>query len=237
MLIHPARERIVHQSSVNWVSAAKDEWLTTLNLAATDPDPTRIGLGYLEQARSIYRRIGDRRGEANAYWGIGSYRYFRGLMDDGVGDFRNALTIFKDVGDRTMEAWSLHMLGTGLLRAGEIEAARGHIVHAMRHFNAAGDAAGITMCLGDLSVVAMADGDYPRAARLHGATGNLAAVTGAELAGLSEAKFASGVVPTVRSRMSETDLARYGAEGAAMTLDEAVAYALEGAGPTDPDEA
>ena len=30
----------------------------------------------------------------------------------------------------------------------------------------------------------------------------------------------------MRTRMSEEDLARYGAEGAAMTLDEAVAYAL-----------
>jgi hypothetical protein len=29
--------------------------------------------------------------------------------------------------------------------------------------------------------------------------------------------------------MSEADLARYGAEGAAMTVDEAIAYALEGA--------
>jgi hypothetical protein len=31
--------------------------------------------------------------------------------------------------------------------------------------------------------------------------------------------------------MSEQDLARYGAEGAAMTLDEAIAYALEGSDP------
>jgi hypothetical protein len=28
--------------------------------------------------------------------------------------------------------------------------------------------------------------------------------------------------------MSEADLARYGAEGAAMTLDQAIAYALDG---------
>jgi hypothetical protein len=28
--------------------------------------------------------------------------------------------------------------------------------------------------------------------------------------------------------MSEVDLARYGAEGAAMTLDQAIAYALDG---------
>ena len=39
----------------------------------------------------------------------------------------------------------------------------------------------------------------------------------------------------MRTRMSEEDLKRYGAEGAAMTLDEAVAYALgeRAAPPTD----
>lgn len=204
---------------------------------AADPDPTQIGLGYLEQARSIYRRIGDRRGEANALWGIGNYRYFREFPDNGVENFHSALTIFTEVGDRTMEAWSLHMLGTGLLRNGEVEEARGHLVQAMRRFHAAGDAAGITLALGDLSAIAVADGDYLRAARLRGAARNLTAVTGAQLAGLSEDLLEGGLRPTVRSHMSQADLARYGAEGAAMTLDEAVAYALEDAGPTDPDEA
>lgn len=38
MLIHPARERIVHQSSVQWVTAAKEEWEKTLELPEKDPD-------------------------------------------------------------------------------------------------------------------------------------------------------------------------------------------------------
>ena len=38
MLIHPAREEIVHQSSVQWVTAAKDEWESTLGLPEKDPD-------------------------------------------------------------------------------------------------------------------------------------------------------------------------------------------------------
>jgi hypothetical protein len=38
MLIHPAREKIVHQSSVQWVTAAKDEWQSTLGLPEKDPD-------------------------------------------------------------------------------------------------------------------------------------------------------------------------------------------------------
>ena len=200
-----------------------------------DPDPARTGLGFLERARDTYHRIGDRRGEANALWGIGNYRYFRTFPGHGIEEFRGALEMFREVGDRTMEAWSLHMLGIGLLRGGDVDGAREHIVHAMRHFHAAGDAAGLTMSLDDLSAVTVAEGDFPRAARLRGAARNLTTETGAGLAGYVEDIFEARVRPGVRSHMSEEDLARYGAEGAAMTLEEAVAYALDGIDPGDPD--
>ena len=48
-----------------------------------DPDPDRIGLGYIEQARERFHRLGDLRGEANALWALGNYKYFRN--DDGNG--------------------------------------------------------------------------------------------------------------------------------------------------------
>ena len=200
-----------------------------------DPDPARTGLGFLEQARDTYHRIGDRRGEANALWGIGNYRYFRTLPGHGIEEFRSALEMFREVGDLTMEAWSLHMLGSGLLRGGDVNGAREHIVHAMRHFYAAGDAAGLTMAFDDLSSVTVAEGDFPRAARLRGAARNLTTETGAGLAGYVEDTFEARIRPGVRSHMSEEDLARYGAEGAAMTLEEAVAYALDSVDPGDPD--
>ena len=148
----------------------------------------------------------------------------------GNGDeqFRETLRIFGEVGDRTMEAWGLHMLGTSLLRNGHVDEARGHIAHAIRHFHAAGDASGLTLTFDDMSAVAVADGDLPRAARLRGAARNLTVETGAQLAGYVEDTFETGVRPGVRTQMSSEDLARYGAEGAAWTLDEATAYALEG---------
>ena len=43
---------------------------------------------------------------------------------NGEEQFREALAMFREVGDRTMEAWSLHMLGTALLRNGEVAEAR-----------------------------------------------------------------------------------------------------------------
>ncbi len=48
-----------------------------LGVADLETDPDGLGITYLEKARDIYHRIGDRRGEANALWGMGNYRYFR----------------------------------------------------------------------------------------------------------------------------------------------------------------
>ena len=189
-------------------------------------DPQWQGVAYIEHARDLFHKLGDLRGEANAMWGLGNYRYFRRLPGNGIDEFRQALEMFERSGDRTMEAWSQHMLGSALLRNGEVTEARDRISQAVSHFHAAGDAAGVTIALDDLSSVAVAEGDLPRAARLRGAARNLTAQTGAGLAGYVEEMYETGARPGVRSVMSPEDLARYGAEGAAMTLDEAVAYAL-----------
>jgi hypothetical protein len=199
------------------------------------PDPEGIGLGYIEQARERFHRVGDERGEANALWALGNHYYFRNLGDRGREHFTRALEIFRRTGDRTMEAWARHMLGSALTRTGEIPEARRHVVHAVRHFYAAGDAAGITLTLDDLSALAIADGDLPRAARLRGASRNLANETGTNLRSVVEDVFDKGFRPGIRTSMSPEDVERYGAEGAAMTLDEIVAYALEGSEPEDVD--
>ena len=196
-----------------------------------DADGDLTGLDYLERARDTFRRLGDRRGEGNALWGLGNYRYFRKFPRNGEEQFRETLTIFGEVGDLTMEAWALHMLGTSLLRNGHVDEARENIAHAIRHFHASGDASGLTLTFDDMSAVAVADGDLPRAARLRGAARNLTAETGAGLAGYVEDTFETGARPGVRTKMSSDDLARYEAEGAAWTIDEATAYALEGSDP------
>jgi predicted ATPase/class 3 adenylate cyclase len=208
---------------------------TNVGFGPTEGDTDQTGLLYLERARDAFRRLGDRRGEANALWGLGNYHYFRRYPGNGEEQFRETLTIFGEVGDLTMEAWTLHMLGTSLLRNGHVDEARVNIAHAIRHFHAAGDASGLTLTFDDMSAVAVADGDLPRAARLRGAARNLTVETGAGLAGYVEDTFETGARPGVRTRMSSADLARYEAEGAAWTIDEATAYALEGSDPVASD--
>ena len=209
---------------------------TNVGFGPSDGDNDQTGLLYLERARDTFRRLGDRRGEANALWGLGNYHYFRRSPGNGEEQFRETLTIFGEVGDLTMEAWTLHMLGTSLLRNGHLDEARVNIAHAIRHFHAAGDASGLTLTFDDMSAVAVADGDLPRAARLRGAARNLTVETGAGLAGYVEDTFETGARPGVRAaEIAPDERARYEAEGAAWTIDEATAYALEGSDPVASD--
>ncbi len=190
-------------------------------------DPDGIGARAQQEALALYEEIGDIRGQANVLWGMGNAEYFRANGDHGQKLFEQALEHFRRVGDATMEAWALHMLGGSLLRQGVIDESRGILRHALRHFYDASDAAGVAMLFDDLSSQAAGDGDLPRAARLHGAGRRLSTATGAELAGFVAEQFEFHARPQVSAKLTPDEMARYSAEGAAMTLDESVAYGLD----------
>ncbi|HLE79136.1 MAG TPA: hypothetical protein VI687_01970, partial [Candidatus Limnocylindrales bacterium] len=204
-------------------------------------DPDGEGLRAQQEAHAVYREIGDLRGQANVLWALGNRGYFRDEGDAGESYFREALLLFREVGDVTMEAWALHMLGGALLRRASPDESGPILRHALRHFYEASDAAGIALVFDDLASQAVVDDDLPRAARIRGAARRLTAATGAELAGYVDAQSEFYARPQVSDKLSPDELARYGAEGAAMNLDEAVAYALGvtqaelAAGPHEPD--
>ena len=195
------------------------------NVAST-VDTTGEGERAQDEALALYRELGDVRGEANVLWGKGNKKYFSEKPDAGVEEFRAALEKFRQVGDRTMEAWSLHMGGSALLRSRRMEESRPLLIEALRHFVEAGDAAGMTLVIDDLSAQALADDQPERAARLWGAGRALAKATGATLASYTDAWIESLLRPNVKNMIDPADLERWAAEGAALSLDEAVAYAL-----------
>ena len=164
--------------------------------------PTAWVRRYLEPALAAFRRIGDHRGEANALWGLGTLRYFQGTESGGEEEFREALRLFREEDDRTMEAWALHMLGSALIRQRRTAEARDAVAHAIAHFHAAGDVAGLTLTLYDLASVAVQSDDLPRAARLRGAAHNLSTETGTGLATFTETAFEqAGLRPNVLQYM------------------------------------
>ena len=84
----------------------------------------------------------------------------------------------------------------------------------------------ISLCLEELAGVACLRGEHARAARLWGAEESLREAIGVGVRALYRAEYDCGVA-AARAGLGEEAFAAAWAEGRAMTLEEAVAYALE----------
>ncbi|MDO8485211.1 MAG: adenylate/guanylate cyclase domain-containing protein [Candidatus Limnocylindrales bacterium] len=196
-----------------------------------------VGRAKLEEALALYREVGDKAGEGNVLWGLGSYHYFANAGNEAERWYLESLALHRDSGQRTMEAWSLHMLALVTIARENVGPSRDYARHALRHFRDAGDVAGITLVLDDLASIAVAQDDAPRAARLFGGARHLQHTTGTDLANYVEETYKQFDAPSPRGALPPEDFERYGAEGAAMSLDELVAYALEGGDLPEPHKA
>ena len=181
----------------------------------------------LEEALALYREVGDKAGEGNILWALGSYDYFTAAGAPAEHWYREALELHRASGHRTMEAWSLHMLALLQVGTGEYVESTQHAREALAIFQDAGDVGGITLILDDLASIAVAAGDAPRGGRLYGAARHLQATSGTMLANYVDETYEQYKAPSPRSALSPEDFERYVAEGARMGLDEVVAYALE----------
>ena len=149
---------------------------------------------------------------------------------NGEEEFRQTLDMFRAVGDLTMEAWALHMLGTALLRNGEVDrgarprpACHPPFPRRRRRRRADPDPRRPVGGRGRGRRSA-------RAARLRGAARNLTdRDRERSWRGYVEDTFETGVRPGIRSHMSRRRARPLRRRGRGLTLDEAVAYALDGA--------
>jgi hypothetical protein len=117
-----------------------------------------------------------------------------------------------------------------LLMAGRHSDAAEPATSALRHFSEAGDVSGITLALDVLSVVALASDERRRGGRLWGAARQLQRVSGAGIADWDR-KIVSLLPYNVEAALTSEELGALAAEGAALSLSEAVAYALRESQP------
>jgi tetratricopeptide (TPR) repeat protein len=192
------------------------------------PEPgTETPTPALDEALAIYQELGDKGGEGNILWALGSVHYFTSNASEAEGWYRRSLELHRSAGDRTMEAWSLHMLGLSILGQRRFRDGLEVVRHALRHFYEAGDVAGVTLVLDDLAIASLGLGDAERAGRLWGAARHLQERTGTGLADYVQQTRELFGVPTPRDALSSEQLEALAHEGAAMSLDEVVAYAMQ----------
>jgi predicted ATPase/class 3 adenylate cyclase len=193
-------------------------------LEVNPPEIVDLSMAMLDEAIRLYRETGDRLGAARALWGLGTAQYFSEDWPVAVDTFRAAEEALSGGEDDFMQGWVLHQLGTTEIRLGQLDSALGHIRGALVNMRAAGETTGLVLVLDDFADHAAASGDLPRALRLIGAGRALEDATGTGLAAATEEVMRR---ERYREALGTADADRLVAEGRAMSLDEAVEYALQ----------
>jgi predicted ATPase len=195
-----------------------------------DPDFDR-GHEAAEEAVTIYRELGDEEGLTNALWGVGNTYFFRGQWERSAESYAEALALAQKTGNDFMINWALHMLGSSETMLGHFSDAHRHLTEGTQAMVRAGETTGLVLVLDDWVDYSYFVGDHERALRLYGAARHLQEQTSTGLAEWSNLSVRGG-----RRSYAEIDAVmrtRLEAEGASLSLDDAVALALGSPIPAD----
>jgi hypothetical protein len=184
----------------------------------------RAGRPWAEQALELYRELGDERGQANANWMIGMASAAEHDLEAARRHLLTADEEYTRLGDAFGSSWLLHTLGLVEARTGNGDVAFGYFERALRNFQGTDDRSGILLVLADLAGLAELEGMLDRAWRLVGAVSAQRDATGVGLVDRTW-EIMDWRLPVIPAGNPDAERARD--EGAQMTVEAAVAYALE----------
>jgi predicted ATPase len=207
------------------------------NAIYNDAFPILVGRTQLERARALllealplFQELKDEVGVGRTYWGLGNADYFQRIYEPARQQLEAAEAIFRRLDVRFDLAWSLHTLGLVALKTDRVAAARAYFTEALTMFVQAQDVSGILLQLDNLAAVARLEGDPVGATRLFAAAAAHQLTTGTGLGHLLREQEGRTGSDGLDDQQAETAWA----EGRAMSLDQAVAYALGEAGAEAP---
>ncbi|HEX5164998.1 MAG TPA: LuxR C-terminal-related transcriptional regulator, partial [Thermomicrobiales bacterium] len=180
----------------------------------------------VEEGLALFRGVGDR-------WGIARALNILGEMALAAGDASAALALmteaqarYGNIGDRLGATRSLSSLGDVALVQNDLPVARRCYEQALVLLAEVGDRMMVAHCLAGLATVVASGTDVARAARLSGAAAALLDAAGGIEHSVTPVNVARGL-EIARAALSEEAFATAWAEGQAMSLEQAIACALE----------
>ena len=171
--------------------------------------------------------------EASTRWYVGLYlnrlgdfARLRGRHERAEGLYTEAVAIWRELGMQADTAAALHNLGYAVLSQGDIARARSLFAESLALQQAQDNRAGIAEGLAGLAAVAAGEQRAEHAARLIGVVEAIREHLGGALWPAEQHEW-ERLVPTTRAQLADATFEAARAEGRAMTLEQAIAYALE----------
>jgi predicted ATPase/transcriptional regulator with XRE-family HTH domain len=182
-----------------------------------------------EESLALMREIGDRVGIAVVLGNLGGIAMFRDDTEQSAAFTAEALALSRQVGDLRNVAVCLRQLGSVAVRQGDVSRAEELRREALALSRELGDTGRCAEGLEDLAATAGAAGQWERAARLLGAAAAWREAFGAPQPRWQRDELEAGMI-TMQAALGEEAWVAVYAAGHALSLDEAVAEALDEVG-------
>ncbi|MGH9053141.1 MAG: tetratricopeptide repeat protein [Acidimicrobiia bacterium] len=188
-----------------------------------DPDYQRAQ-ELLDEALEIVRRLGDRLGIGKVLWGMGVLANWPEDWDQARALGLESLEHFRSLDAPFDLGWALYMLGNVEFKTGNSTEALPYLEEGLKLFAQVRDLSGVVLHLGSLAAVELAQGEVERGVRLAGAMAAQRKLSGTQLVDFTVTQVAGLGQALAELEHDRTEALL--AEGQAMTLEEAVDYAL-----------
>jgi predicted ATPase/DNA-binding SARP family transcriptional activator len=184
-----------------------------------------VAHAFHEESLAIRRELGDRGGFASELHSLGDEALDQGDYGAARSHFEESLAIRKELGNRRGMAHAVRSLGRVACRQGDYGAARSLYQESLAIHRELGDKSGLARLLADFAGLAAGQRQAQRAARLLGAAEALCEAIDAGPPATSSTEDV-GIKAEVCTELGEAVFAAAWAEGRAMTLEQAIAYAV-----------
>jgi predicted ATPase len=199
--------------------------LNSLGIVARRQGDYAAARSLLEKSLAIERELGNKRGIAMSLNNLGLVAASQDDYAAARSFYEESLTIRRELGDKQGIANSLGNLGEVARDQGDYTAARSLHEESLAICRELGDKLGIAYLLEGFVALAAAQGQPGRALRLAGAAAALREAIGAPLPPTYQAEFERHL-ETARQALGEEASATALAAGWAMTMEQAIEYAL-----------
>ena len=180
-----------------------------------------------EESLELSRKLEDKWWTATVLAVMGRIARRKGNYAKAVAFCEESLTMFRTVGGKRYVAYALLVTGHTVRLQGDLDRAAGLYRESLALFGETKDKWVATESIEGLALIASAQGNHERAARLLGA-GEAARETFGITMPRPEAGDREHFWAAIRERPEGTSFASAWAEGLAMTLEQAIEYALAG---------
>ena len=210
--------------------AHNDTWntakaLAILGLVLTDEDNFSAAQAALEQSQRLYQEVHDRWGYAHAVTCLGQVFHRWGDQATALSLREQALMLFRELGDRYFESATLGYIGMVQLKQGNLTRGTAALRESLILAQQLESKYEIAMFLTSFAEVAWLQNNPRRTVHLYLAARNIYESIGAWQKS-EETKFENILAPC-RAAFGEAAFADAVEQGRAMTMEQAIEYALE----------